>query len=283
MPRIVSSLPGRSLLPAAQELLARADEALLAVAFLDMRGVHLLEKDLRTVGQVRALATSRFNRARTDTALAHLTGLGVTARLLNPSGGTTYHPKMYLARRGRVHAGLIGSANLTFGLAGNYESGVVVDGRTAEEAWDLAEQLWNHPDAIPWTPAGAVRPDELDPALLRLLQAHVRPGQTIDTLGPTPAPNTIVALTRTGATVHAATTSHVEPRMIQIGYDALVTSPNGQLKNKDLLNTLRVHRSSFVMALLAQLPMVRQVPHPREVIIELRGAPPVPPSTASSP
>lgn len=251
MPQIVSSLPGRTLLRAAQGLLARADEALLAVAFVDIRGVHLLEKDLKTVGRVRALATSRFNPARTDTALAHLTGLGVTARLLNPPGGTTYHPKMYLARRGRAYTGLVGSANLTFGLAGNYETAVVLDGRAAKDAWDLAERLWNLPDVKPWTPSGVVRPDQLDSSLLRLLLAHVRAGQTIHTLGRAPAPNTIVALTEAGATVHAATTSHVEPRMIQIGYDALVTSPEGQLRNSDLLNALRAHRSSFVMALLA--------------------------------
>jgi HKD family nuclease len=281
MSQIVSSLPGRTLLPATQGVLGGADEAFLAVAFVDIRGVHLLEKELRTVGQVRALATSQFNSARTDTALDHLTRLGVTARLLNPPGGTTYHPKMYLARRGRDYTGLVGSANLTFGLAGNYESAVVVDGRAARDAWNLAEQLWDSPDAKPWTPGGVVPPDHLDPALLRLLLAHVRAGQTIRTLGRRSAPNTIVALTKTGATVHAATTSHVEPRMIQIGYDALATSPTGQLRNTELLNNLRVHRSSFVMALLAQLPMVRQVPHPREVIIAMAGPPPVPPSTAT--
>ena len=39
--------------------------------------------------------------------------------------------------------------------------------------------------------------------------------------------------------------------MIQIGYDALATAPTGQLTNPRLLRTLRVHRSSFVLALLA--------------------------------
>ena len=49
---------------------------------------------------------------------------------------------MYLGRRGHTYAGVIGSANLTFGLAGNYETGVLVDGDPAREAWTLGELLW---------------------------------------------------------------------------------------------------------------------------------------------
>lgn len=284
MPTIVSSRPGRTLLAAVQHVLDGADEALLAVAFVDTRGIHLLEQEMKTVGSLRLLATSQFDRnsQRTDTALARAVGLGAAARLLNPSGGTTFHPKLYVARRGRSFAALVGSANLTFGLAGNFEAGVVVDGSVAHDAWVLAEQLWNLPETVPWTPKGRVRPDELDAALYRLLSKHIRAGQTIHTLGRTRMPNTVLAFSRTGATV-ATTASpggeHVEPRMIQIGYDALVTSPTGQLTNKHLRVDLRVHRSSFVMALLATLPMVRPVPHPRDVIVELTGRPPVPPSS----
>jgi phosphatidylserine/phosphatidylglycerophosphate/cardiolipin synthase-like enzyme len=271
------------LLPAIQQALHGADEALLAVAFIDTRGIHLLEKEMLTVGSLRILATSKFDRhqIRTDTAFARAVGIGARAQLLNPRGAATFHPKMYLARRDGAFTGVIGSANLTSGLAGNYETGVVVTGTAARDAWTLANQLWNDLDAIQWTPAGAVPPDELDPRLYKLLGQYVQPGQTIQTLGPLGVPNEILAFTKTGATV-ATTTSpggkDVEARMIQIAYDALVTSPTGQLTNPYLLNTLRVHRSSFVLALLAQLPIGHQVPG-RPITIELVGKPPVPPSS----
>lgn len=280
---IVTARPDQTLLPALQELLDGAREALLAVAFIDTKGVHLIEKELKTVGLVRVLATSQFDKLqhKTDIAFERMTGFGAEARLFNPNGGTTFHPKMYLARRDNTFRGVVGSANLTFGLAGNYETCVVLEGKAARDAWVLGEGLWNHPAALSWKSKGPVRPDELEPRLYRLLSTYVHPGMTIKTLGRAPKDNTILALARTGATV--ATTdspggAFVEPRMIQIGYDALVTSPTGQLKNTDLLNKLRVHRSSFVVALLSQLPMVRPVSRD-PITIELTGPPPVPASS----
>jgi HKD family nuclease len=283
--RIVSSRPGQTLLPAVQEVLRRADEALLAVAFVDTRGIHLLEKEMKTVGSVRMLATTQFDRdhARTDTALARVTGFGATARLLNPKRGTTFHPKMYLARRGHSYRGVIGSCNLTFGLAGNYETGVLVDGSPGRDAWALGEELWDHAEAVPWVPRGPVRPDELDGPLYRLLSRYVHAGLTFPTLGPRPELQTVLALSPIGATVATKKSpggQQVEARMIQLGYDALVTSPNGQLTNPHLLKTLRVHRSSFVLALLAQLPMVRQV-SASPITIELVGPPPTLPSSVA--
>jgi hypothetical protein len=177
--------------------------------------------------------------------------------------------------------GVIGSANLTFGLAGNYETGVLLDGLPARDAWTLGEVLWDHAEAVPWTPKGPVRPDELDRRLYRLLAQHVHAGLTISTLGPRPELNTIVAFDPTGATVATKKSpggQAVEARMIQVGYDALATAPNGRLTNPHLLNTLRVHRSSFVLALLSQLPMVRQV-SASPITVELVGFPPVPPSS----
>jgi len=283
MPQIVSSRPGQTFLPAVQQIISGADEALLAVAFVDTKGIHLLERELKTVGSLRMLATSQFDRmqVRTDTAFARVTSFGAGARLLNPKGGTTFHPKMYLARRGRAFSGVIGSANLTFGLAGNFETGVVVQGAAASEAWELAEQLWGHADALPWTPRGPVHPDELDPQLYALLSRYVYPGLTIRTLGQTPEANTILAFSESGATVATKTSPggrDVEARMIQIAYDALVTSPTRTLTNPHLLNTLRVHRSSFVLALLTQIPTVRCLAQ-RPITIQLVGTPTVPPSS----
>ncbi len=285
MPNVVSSRPDQTLLPAIRQILRGADEALFAVAFVDTKGIHLIEQEIKTAGHVRVLATNRFDRSqtRTDTAFARITAFGASGRLLNPKSRTTFHPKMYLARRGCAYSGVIGSANLTFGLAGNYEIGLVVDGIPARDAWALGERLWNHTEALPWTPKGPVRPDELDPQLYRLLSQHLHAGLTIPTLGPKPEPNTILAFGPTGATVATKKSPGgqvVEARMIQIGYDALATAPTGQLTNPHLLNTLRVHRSSFVLALLAQLPMVRQV-STSPIAIELVAPPPTQPSSPS--
>jgi hypothetical protein len=270
-----------------QAVLREADEALLAVAFIDTKGLHLLEREMRTVRRLRILATSKFDRQRnrTDIAFARAVGIGGTARLLNPTGGTTFHPKMYLARRARAITGVIGSANLTFGLAGNFETGVIVTGSEARDAWTLAEQLWDDPEAVPWRPAAPVDPDELDAGLYELLARHVHPGMTIQTLGSGGEPNKILAFSRMGATVATRKSpggQQVEARMIQIGYDALVTSPKKRLTNPHLLKTLRVHRSSFVLALLTQLPMVRQL-QGRPITVELVGEAPVPASSARIP
>jgi hypothetical protein len=196
--RIVSSLPDQTLLPAIQDVLRCADEALLAVAFVDTRGIHLLEKEMRTVSSVRMIATTQFDRdrGRTDTAFAQVTEFGAIARLLNPKGGTTFHPKMYLARRGQDYRGVIGSCNLTFGLVGNYEAGVQVDGSPARHAWALGELLWDHAEAVPWTPRGPVRPDELTSGLYMLLSRYVHPRLTFPTLGPKPMLNTILPRSR---------------------------------------------------------------------------------------
>ena len=47
----------------------------------------------------------------------------------------------------------------------------------------------------------------------------------------------------------------IEPRMVHLAWDWLIA--RGTITNKTLLGGLRVHRSSFVCALLAQLPGVR--------------------------
>ncbi|HEX2850249.1 MAG TPA: hypothetical protein VHN98_06840 [Acidimicrobiales bacterium] len=252
--RIVSARPHQTLLPAAQVVLDGADEALLAVAFVDTRGLHLIERELRTVPTIRLLATSQFDRgqSRTDAAMALAEGMRGDVRLFNPTGATTFHPKMYLARRGNTYSGVIGSANLTFGLVGNYETGVAVEGPAAHDAWQLGEALWSSPEAVAWEPKGPVRADELEARLYSLLAQRVEAGQTIDTLGPRLKANAYWRFLLRAVTVATARSpggEHVEARMIQIAYDALLTAPNHRLSNPELLNALRVHRPSFVLAL----------------------------------
>ena len=58
---------------------------------------------------------------------AHKGGLDI--RVLNPSRGT-FHPKLYLARRGPKITAAIGSANLTSGLVANIEAMTLLEGST---------------------------------------------------------------------------------------------------------------------------------------------------------
>ena len=84
----------------------------------------------------------------------------------------------------------------------------------------------------------------------------------IATLG-TGAANRIIEMTQsgiwveTGRSAQEGATKLVEPRMVQLAWDWLIA--HGTLTNVTLLHELRVHRSSFVCALLAQLPGVRVV------------------------
>src|ERR1700690_2783856 len=76
-----------------------------------------------------------------------------------PSGGT-YHPKVYLARRGDEATAIIGSANLTGGLVNNVEAAIVLrghrDDRPIADAWSWAEDLWSDPRTGPWVGTEAV-------------------------------------------------------------------------------------------------------------------------------
>jgi hypothetical protein len=76
-------------------------------------------------------------------------GLGLDIRILNPGSGRTFHPKLYLAVNGAGASAVIGSANLTGGLATNFEAGVALRGsledRPLARAWGWAEELWSLP------------------------------------------------------------------------------------------------------------------------------------------
>ena len=108
-------------------------------------------------------------------------------RVLNPSRGT-FHPKIYLARRGEEVAVALGSANLTSGLVTNVEVAAVLRGHQdapqIRRLRDLAELWWAHREAADWS-AGrvpAVR-EVLDPRLLAQIQAALETGPTLATLG----------------------------------------------------------------------------------------------------
>ncbi len=260
-PRPVATHPRRDLLPALREMLAAADDAVLASAFIDTRGIHLVGAELRDLGpRCRLVATSAFGGDRTHAAFAAATELGTRCRVLNPSRGT-FHPKVIVTHRNGGTQALVGSANLTAGLVANIEAGVIVDGSAAAEIGALAEAWWSDPVAVDWRPPDVPVLDVLDAGLWELVRGCIRSGQVVQTLSDG-SPNTVTEVSRAGLWVETERSRRsgsgpqlVEPRMLDVAWAALLS--DGELTNRRLLRELRVHRSSFVCALLARLPGVR--------------------------
>lgn len=248
----------RPVLPALQELLAGADEALLCLAFVDVRGVLLVGKELRGLGsRGRVVATTTFSEGRALAALDEARAGGTRCRVLNPARGT-FHPKVVVARHGSVTRALVGSANLTSGLVSNVEAGILTTDDTGEIS-RAAERWWA--DGIDLSAVqGARVQDTFEPDLWSALRGALRAGDTVSTLSSGNV-NRIVAIERTGLYVETDRSlklgsgpQFIEARMLQVAWDAL--KAEGELTNSRLLNELRVHRSSFVCAALAILPQV---------------------------
>ena len=256
----------RDPLAAVRRVLQDADEVLLGVAFVQQRGINLLEAQLRTVGAGRLVTTTVFGSTTSQgLAAAQAGGLGV--RVLNPSRGT-FHPTLYLARHGDRITAAVGSANLTSGLVANVEIVAVLRGHRGashlETLWAAAESWWDHEDAFDWSPERVATPAEvLEPTLFRRIVATAPVGSEISTLGPDPKPNWVTEVTPDGIWVETLSSRAkgrppqlVEAWMLQIAWDYLAA--HGSLTNRYLLDRegLNVKRSSFVCALLARLPGV---------------------------
>jgi len=274
----------RSLLHAVRTTLASAEEAFLCVAFVQERGLHLLERELdglqRRKVAARLLVTTTF-QTTSPSALAMARGLGLQVRVLNPGSGRTFHPKLYLGAAGRAASAVIGSANLTGGLATNYEAAVALDGARRDvpiaQAWSWAETLWSDERAAPWLPTAAeAEVETFEPGLYQALQAEVGRDPVFLTLGPSPRKNRVVLDSE--AEVHVETersrarTGGAEPIpawMFNLAWARLRT--HGTLSNTELLDDLRVHRSSAVCAILARLPQVERA-QGRGIALRWRGS-----------
>ena len=253
-----------SLLRGIRESLADAERVLICVAFAAESGVRLLEKELKALQarerKVQLVATTAF-ASTTPAALSLARELGVEVFTHNASRGT-FHPKVYLGLHPRDEARMfVGSANLTAGLAGNVEAGMLLRGSRDDtpirDAWQWAETWVHEPITEVWTPRGAgPRGDEeIEPALFKLLAREVAKDPLFLTLGRTPRPNRVTAVTRTALwveTERGTGPQQVPAWMLNVAWSAL--RGQGVLFNKQLLEELRVHRSSAVCALLARLP-----------------------------
>jgi HKD family nuclease len=274
-----------ALLRAVREVLAEVDEALLCVAFVQERGLRLLEKELERRqarrASTRLLVTTTF-LTTSPAALALARGLDVDVRVLNPGAGRSFHPKIYLGRAGDRSRAVIGSANLTGGLFSNHEAAVALAGSRSDvpiaAAWDWAERLWADERVETWLPALAADREgeaQLDERLFALLGQQVAQDPIFRTLAQG-RPNRVVRLGRDGIDVETersrGRTRGAEPIpawMFNLAWERLQT--HGVLTNAELLNELRVHRSSAVCAILARFPGVEQVPG-REIRLRWTGA-----------
>lgn len=259
--------PSGGLLAAVRSTLAGAEDALLCVAFAQSRGVHLVADELAGLtkrGGARVVVTTTLGSS-SEAALAAITQSGAMLRVLNP-GGATYHPKVFLGRRGRRLHAVVGSANLTSGLVANVEAATAMRGTLADPAlatlWSWAEGVWIDPRGRAWTPpVGPPVEEEIEPELLAQLVVVAKASPTLYTLGAAPRPNYVADVGRSGMWVETDRSKGkhegpqlVPPRMLNLAWDAL--RARGRLSNRELLDELRVHRSSFVCAALARLPGV---------------------------
>jgi HKD family nuclease len=262
----------RSLLHAVRATLDGADRAFLCVAFVQEKGLHLLGNELEELKRRRVssrlLVTTTFETT-TSSALAMAHGLGLDVRVLNPGSGKTFHPKLYLAEAGEGASAVIGSANLTGGLATNLEAAVALRGARSDQpiasAWNWAETLWQDPRVVPWQPVAAeAREEPFEPDLYRALRAEVRKNPVFLTLSQG-RPNRVVEIDP--VEVHVVTgrskgrNGGAEPIpawMFNLAWDRLRSF--GSLSNKELCDDMRVHRSAGVLAILARIPGVEAAP-----------------------
>lgn len=263
----------RSLIRAVRETLADSDDAFLCVAFVQDAGVRLLEQELRDrrrrTATTRLLVTTTFG-ATSQSSLGLARGLGVDVRVLNPGAGRSYHPKIYLGARGDTARAVVGSANLTGGLFTNVEAAVALRGARDDPslaaAWRWAEDRWNDRRVERWEPAGVAEAaeDVLDPDLHALIEARRRRDPVFLTLGRLHRPNRVAAVTSAGVYVETVRSrresggpSEIPAWMFNLAWERLRT--HGTLTNRELLEDLRVHRSSAVCAILARLAPVEVV------------------------
>ncbi|MBK6577691.1 MAG: phospholipase D family protein [Sandaracinaceae bacterium] len=271
--------PAGGMLAAVRSVLDHGDQALLCVAFAQTRGVHLVAKELERAsarGSARVMVTTFGSTA--PAALAAIQQTGADLRVLNPVGGT-YHPKVYLGRTANSIQAVVGSVNLTSGLVANIEVATVmrgsIDDRPLADLWNWAETTWGHDRAAAWS--GVIEPgldEPIEPELLAMLAAVARENPRVYTLGPSAAENVVADVTASGLWVETARSRErsagaqlVPPRMLNLAWDTL--RARGRLSNREMLEELRIHRSSFVCAVLARLPGVTVEPG-RSIVLRIR-------------
>src|SRR4051794_11937739 len=229
-------------LAAVRGVLDDADEALLGVAFVQQRGVNLIEHQLAGLRDGRLVCTTAFG-STTSTGLDGAQNRGLAVRVLNPRQGT-FHPKLYLGRRGRVARAAIGSANLTGGLISNVESVAVlsgdVDAPALRRLWELGESWWHHDAVVDWSPTAVPAAAEvLDGELLLAIRPAVAAQPVVPTISDG-RPNRVRGVTPDGVWVETERSralgrpaQFVPASMIQMAWEYLAS--HGSLSNRHRL------------------------------------------------
>ena len=234
-----------SLLRAVRSTIVASNEVLICVAYMKESGVRLLADELTSMRARRIVPRLLVTTALGTTdarSLEMASRLGADLRIYNPGRGT-FHPKVYMGRRGRQLA----------------------------DAWSWAEALWQEPVVEYWDPRARARiPDteRFEPPLFALLRPLE--GRQIFTLARR-QPNTIAEVAEDRVIIRTTRSPRGQPVpawMFNIAWSYLTT--HGRLANQHLCDELRVHRSAAVVAVLAQLPGVR-VADERTATVELVG------------
>lgn len=163
----------------------------------------------------------------------------------------------------------------------NVEVAALLQGQPHEDAlrgaWSWAEKLWHDERSEVWIPRepGIKDVERFHDDLYKQIKREVAREPVFTTLGSKPKENRVVELAptemyiATARSMRSGTGAEPVPAwMVNLAWDYL--RQHGRLSNPYLLNELRVHRSSAVLAVLARLPLIEQVSR-SPITLEWRG------------
>lgn len=268
-------------LGAVRDLLDGADDVLLWVSYLRPAGVGLLAAQMGRVRRGRLLVAT--DRVTTADGIQAAERLRFAVRGHRPARGV-HHAKVYVGMRNGVSEALVGSGNMTGGLAVNDEAMVRLSGPDSQTPIaDLTKEIearWRSGSIDPASQVPRSRiADFVNHDLWIPLAAELDRDPVIETA--TGARNVVVAHDRTGfrvstdAAVRKGTSAQlVRPWMLEVVHARLlaegwVTSVEAQGNIGD--GGLNVKRSAFVLGLLARHPDVEWADRRRgSVAVRLR-------------
>lgn len=141
----------------------------------------------------------------------------------------------------------------------------------------MGDRSHPHPTLPRLRGRGLGRGEPIEPDLLALIAAVAKDNPRVYTLGPSPKENVVADVTASGVWVETDRSRSnqsgaqiVPPRMLNLAWDTLRT--RGTLSNREMLEELRIHRSSFVAAVLARLPGVTTEPG-RAIVLRYEATP----------
>ena len=221
----------------------------------DKRAVYLtaIEEEARLAGELNNVEPNAENAASLRDEL-HLRWERIAARLYGDARRVDDAKRLYDEGRGE------GAAKRSYTGRGRHfrdMDPMLVTAQSTRSPWEMSEDA---------------RSVELDDELFELVRASIKPGDEIATLTDE-RPNRVVSIDRTGIGVETLRSDRrgsgpqtVPAWMIVVAWNRL--REKGELSQNELLNDLKVKRSAFVCALLAQFPDV-VVRSTRPTILEL--------------